>query len=209
MQITAWHGLHPRLGRRGLWATFDQPPIVAGTVIRLEVQHLPKIPRPGPRRPCGCGPPAPDSTSKSPRGPTRAASTSSTPSGSSRTPSVGPRPRYAPRTSRRLDVADPRRLHPAAPGLQPRAGRAPALGTTTQTRATDPRLRPQRISSTCPNTGHPSQSTKKPQPRPRRPKGTRPERRTRYPAIKKPHSQGLIASSGGALLGRHDPHPDT
>lgn len=42
VQVTAWHGLHPRLGRRGHWAKYEQPPIVAGTVIRVQVQHLPK-----------------------------------------------------------------------------------------------------------------------------------------------------------------------
>lgn len=42
VKVSAWHGLHPRLGRRGHWANHDQPPIVAGTVIRVEVEHLPK-----------------------------------------------------------------------------------------------------------------------------------------------------------------------
>lgn len=40
--VSAWHGLHPRLARRGHWAGHDQPPIVAGTVVRVDVQHLPK-----------------------------------------------------------------------------------------------------------------------------------------------------------------------
>ncbi|MDN5933468.1 MAG: transposase [Pseudonocardia sp.] len=40
--VTAWHGLHPELGRRGHWAEFEEPPIVKGTVIRVDVQHLPK-----------------------------------------------------------------------------------------------------------------------------------------------------------------------
>ena len=42
VQVTAWHGLHPRLGRRGHWAEHEEPPIVKGTVIRVQVQHLPK-----------------------------------------------------------------------------------------------------------------------------------------------------------------------
>lgn len=42
VRITAWHGLHPKLHRRGRWADHDQPPIVRGTVIRVEVEHLPK-----------------------------------------------------------------------------------------------------------------------------------------------------------------------
>ena len=40
--VTAWHNMHPRLSGRGHWASFDQPPIVKGTVIRVDVEHLPK-----------------------------------------------------------------------------------------------------------------------------------------------------------------------
>src|SRR6202044_1270464 len=41
--VTAWHGLHPRVIRRGRWADYGgAPPIVPGTVIRCEVEHLPK-----------------------------------------------------------------------------------------------------------------------------------------------------------------------
>lgn len=42
VHVQAWHGLHPKLGRRGHWADHDQPPIVTGTVIRVDVEHLPK-----------------------------------------------------------------------------------------------------------------------------------------------------------------------
>jgi hypothetical protein len=42
VKVSAWHGLHPKLGRRGHWANHDELPIVAGTVIRVDVQHLPK-----------------------------------------------------------------------------------------------------------------------------------------------------------------------
>jgi hypothetical protein len=40
--VTAWHGMHPRLLCRGHWAACDQPPIVRGSVIRVDVEHLPK-----------------------------------------------------------------------------------------------------------------------------------------------------------------------
>jgi hypothetical protein len=40
--VTAWANLHPKLAGRGRWAEYDSPPIVAGTVIRVQVQHLPK-----------------------------------------------------------------------------------------------------------------------------------------------------------------------
>jgi DDE superfamily endonuclease len=40
--VCAWRGLHPKLAGRGRWANHDEPPIVRGTVIRVEVEHLPK-----------------------------------------------------------------------------------------------------------------------------------------------------------------------
>ena len=42
VHVAAWTGVHPKLGCRGHWAGHDTPPIVAGTVIRVDVQHLPK-----------------------------------------------------------------------------------------------------------------------------------------------------------------------
>ena len=40
--VQAWSGLHPKLHGRGRWKGHDAPPIVRGTVIRVEVEHLPK-----------------------------------------------------------------------------------------------------------------------------------------------------------------------
>lgn len=41
IKVKAWHQLHPRLVRRGRWG--DGPaPIVRGTVIQVDVEHLPK-----------------------------------------------------------------------------------------------------------------------------------------------------------------------
>lgn len=40
--VTAWHGMHPKLAGRGRWSGHTAPPIVKGTVIRVEVEHLPK-----------------------------------------------------------------------------------------------------------------------------------------------------------------------
>jgi hypothetical protein len=40
--VTAWNDLHPRLGCRGHWSGHHTPPIVNGTVIRVDVEHLPK-----------------------------------------------------------------------------------------------------------------------------------------------------------------------
>lgn len=40
--ITAWHHVHPRLAHRGHWTDHDQPPIVRGTIVRVDVERLPK-----------------------------------------------------------------------------------------------------------------------------------------------------------------------
>lgn len=40
--VTAWADLHPKLAGRGRWAGQPSPPIIKGTVIRVDVQHLPK-----------------------------------------------------------------------------------------------------------------------------------------------------------------------
>ena len=40
--VTTWHGMHPKLFTRRHWAGHDAPPIVKGSVIRIEVEHLPR-----------------------------------------------------------------------------------------------------------------------------------------------------------------------
>jgi hypothetical protein len=42
VKVSAWHGLHTKLGRRGHWTDHHELPIVTGTVIRVDVEHLPK-----------------------------------------------------------------------------------------------------------------------------------------------------------------------
>jgi hypothetical protein len=42
VKVAAWHGLHPKLAGRGHWKDHDVPPIVHGSVIRVDVEHLPK-----------------------------------------------------------------------------------------------------------------------------------------------------------------------
>jgi len=42
VRVAAWHGMHPKLHGRGRWAGPGVPPIVRGTVVRVEVEHLPK-----------------------------------------------------------------------------------------------------------------------------------------------------------------------
>ncbi|HUY07807.1 MAG TPA: hypothetical protein VMU99_11180 [Acidimicrobiales bacterium] len=42
VSVSAWYGLHPRLIGRGRWAKDGHPPIVKVSVIRIDVEHLPK-----------------------------------------------------------------------------------------------------------------------------------------------------------------------
>jgi hypothetical protein len=39
--VATWAGLHPKLAGRGRWVDCPTPPIVAGTVLRVQVEHLP------------------------------------------------------------------------------------------------------------------------------------------------------------------------
>ena len=99
LTVTAWHDMHPRLSGRGHWAGFARPPIVRGSVIRVEVEHLPKPTSRGRRR-CGCGGRAAASlNSAGAFAPISVASTLSTRSGSRSRPSVG-RPRRSRRRNR-------------------------------------------------------------------------------------------------------------
>ena len=96
IRVTAWSGLHPKLHRRGRWADHDLPPIVRGTVIGVEVEHLPK---PTARTTktlwlWWSGPISPTSTFAG--APTCAGSISNTPSASPKAPSDGPPPLCAP-----------------------------------------------------------------------------------------------------------------
>jgi len=42
VRVRAWHNLHPRLSGRGRWGNDEVLPIVRGSVIRVDVEHLPK-----------------------------------------------------------------------------------------------------------------------------------------------------------------------
>src|SRR4051794_30448712 len=42
VQVACWSGLHPKLAGRGRWTDRAPPPIVTGTVIRVQVEHLPR-----------------------------------------------------------------------------------------------------------------------------------------------------------------------
>jgi hypothetical protein len=140
IETTAWHRLHPKLARRGRWADATRTPIVTGTVIRVEVEHLPK--------PTGrakktlwlwwAGPAGATPTSTCAGAPTSTASTSNTPCGSPRTPSAGPPRRSAPRNR---PTAGAGSSSPATPNSgRARTHRRPStpLGTATGPRQAHP-----------------------------------------------------------------------
>jgi DDE superfamily endonuclease len=42
LNVQVWHGLHPQLASKRRWATSDPLPIIRGSVLRVDVEHLPK-----------------------------------------------------------------------------------------------------------------------------------------------------------------------
>jgi hypothetical protein len=42
VRVRAWHGVHPRIIGRGRWRSDGLPPIVKGSVLRVDVEHLPR-----------------------------------------------------------------------------------------------------------------------------------------------------------------------
>lgn len=42
VNVQVWHGLHPKLTTRGRWGSSGPAPIIRGSVIRVDVEHLPK-----------------------------------------------------------------------------------------------------------------------------------------------------------------------
>ena len=163
--INAWDGLHPKLGRKkgSRWADFDQPPIIAGTVISVSVDHLPKNvvalgnkPPPGRHRP------------RSPRLPPPLRHRTHLPVHQEH-PRMDHTLGLHTRTSRPVDPNDRRRLHPTPARQTPRRGPPAPLGETPTTQQTHPSQNQTRLSASPPRTHQPSQTTKKPNTRTRTP----------------------------------------
>jgi len=147
-EALSWDRMHPRLTHRGGWAAHPGPlPIVEGTLIRLAVEHLPGARAAKPIWlwtsvlgadaesviPLLAGLPAP--LRPGTHHPLRQAG-----------PGLDPPEGALPGRGRPLDLADPRRAHPAATGPPTRSRSAPALGTATASRAADPSEGPLGIS---------------------------------------------------------------
>ena len=149
INVQAWPGLHPKLHGRGRWATDDNtPPIVIGTVIRVDVEHLPK-PTDATPKPCGCGGPDPANLTLTCAGArTCDASTSNTPSGSSKTRSAGPPPRSGPPNKPTGGPGSPSPRTPKSVSPAPSSNTSQDHGNAPRTQQTQPRTSPKRISST-------------------------------------------------------------
>ncbi len=165
----SWDRLHPRLTRRSAWVCQGGPlPVIEGTVIRLEVTRLPSgaIPRPVWLWYSGTGP-------ARIRGRPALARLLAPVRHRAHLPHAQADPRLdlpedpRPRSRRHLDLADPGRLYPAAPG--PRAGRRPAppLGATRPAGRAHARPGPARIPEHPRESSPASRGTETRQARPR------------------------------------------
>ena len=169
--MRVWHGLHPQLMARGRWGKSGPLPIIRGSAIRVEVEHLPK-------RSTGVkktlwlwwsGPGEPDLdlcwraymrrfdiehtfrfVKNTLGGNAGAANT---------------------RAGRTLDVARRSGLYPTSSRSRPRRRHATALGETSSSFATEPGEGSQGISSTACTDRYSSASTEIPQARSRTSQG--------------------------------------
>jgi hypothetical protein len=160
VQVAAWTGLHPKLAGRGRWADCASPPIVPGTVIRVQVEHLP---RPTARAVktlwlWWAGPGCPDLNCAG--GPTFTAFDLEHNFGFLQAGPGLDRPTGThPRAGRPLDLAGAACLHPAAPGPAHRRRHPAAVGTAPADSPADPDPDQTRFRSIAACTGHSGQST--------------------------------------------------
>jgi DDE superfamily endonuclease len=160
VQVAAWGGLHPKLAGRGRWTDYPEPPIVTGTVIRVQVEHLP-----GPRGRAvktlwlwWAGPGRPD-LEICWRAYIRRFDLEHTFRFSQAGPGLDDPAGAHPGAGRPLDLADSGRLHPAAAGSPAHRRHAAALGTPAADRPADPDPHPPRFPPAAAGTGHPGQPT--------------------------------------------------
>ncbi|WP_440107935.1 transposase, partial [Streptosporangium sp. H16] len=136
---TAWDRLHHRLTRRAAWIDHDgELPVIEGTLIRLSVERLPgdAQPRAGVAVVLGRGP------AGRPDRPAVAGVPAQIRPGAyvpvlQADPGLDRAEDPQPAGGRPLDLADHRRLHPAAPGPSSGGGPAPFVGETRSARAAE------------------------------------------------------------------------
>ncbi|HLR96315.1 MAG TPA: hypothetical protein VK053_17460 [Jiangellaceae bacterium] len=182
VRVDAWHDLHPKLDRRGHWKDEEIIPIVRGTIVRVDVEHLPK----------------PTSRSKKilwlwiagPDVDLDLCWRAYLRRFDAHLPVLQEHPGldrpftvYS-RTGRPVDLDHHRRLHPAPPGPHSRRRPPSALGAPTTTPPALPGPHPAQISPTSATLIPVASAPKSRTPGPGRPRGTKTGRRTRYPALK-------------------------
>jgi hypothetical protein len=166
-KASSWDRLHPRLTHRTCWIDHEGDlPVIEGTLIRLQVDHLPGDRDP---KPVWLWSSATSLTADEVDRPGRRSSedsTLSTPSGCSSTPSAGRSRRSATRRQLTVDLAHHRGSHSAPPRPAPRRRPPPPLGEAGPARPAHPRPSSTRVPE------HPSQD---------RPPGQRAETQQAWP----------------------------
>jgi hypothetical protein len=185
VHVAAWTTLHPKLGCRGHWRGFATPPIVSGTVVRVDVEHLPKpTSRTKKTLWLWVAGPEPDLEICWRAFPVR-----------QEHPGLDHTLDTHPRTGRPLDLGDHRRLHPTPPGPRPRRRPPTALGTPPQARPAHPGTGSTRVSPHHANPGHPRQPTEIQKSRTRTPQ--RQPHRTTDPLPR--HQEGRLNPARGLI----------
>jgi hypothetical protein len=151
--VLAWNPLHPALTHRAGWEDqVGELPIVEGTVIRLEVDHLPGERTP---KPLWLWSSATSATADLP--PVQA------------DPRLDRAPAPRPARGRPLELGRHRRLHPAQTRPRPYRRPPPPLGKTRTTRQAHPRPCPMRVPPPPPPTAEAGSRTETREARPRTP----------------------------------------
>jgi hypothetical protein len=154
--VQAWSRLHPRLTRRGGWASHaGRLPIVEGTLIHIKVDRLPGDRTPKPVWLWHSHPEADQlDLQRAFRIFLRRFDIEHTFRFPQADPGLDPPPATHARAGRPVDLADPGRLHPATPGPRHDRRPAPPLGGTPRPRPAHPRPRASRVSTHSPYRRH-------------------------------------------------------
>src|SRR3954468_21410668 len=160
VRMACWGGLHPKLAGRGRWSDCATPPIVTGTVIRVQVEHLPRTTARAVKTLWlwWAGPGRPD-LDRCWRAYLRRFDLEHTFRFSQAGPGLDHPAGAHARAGRPLDLAGAAGLHPAPSGPLHRRRQAVAMGTALAGTPADPDPNPTRFPSAPAAPGHPGQST--------------------------------------------------
>lgn len=197
-RIRAWHRLHPRVWRRSAWSDHrGQLPTIEGTLIRLDVDHLPSG---GPPKPVWLwfSDPTPHRHGhRLARVPTALRPGAHLPLPQA-DPGLDPPPPVRTRRSRPLDPPGPGRPHPTPPRQSPVRRPPPALGAAPTRRAPHPSPGPTRVPQHPHDSALPSLRCKTLPPRCRAP--TRPTQPAPSPHLRRRTRSGHQPVVNGLIL---------